>query len=308
MSDPAIHTEFVEAGGLAFEVDMCGDGSTLALCLHGFPEHSFSWRYQLPLLAKLGYTAWAPNLRGYGKSSRPKGMQAYAIENLMEDAGALMDASGCDSFILIGHDWGAIIAWFFAIRKIKPLEKLIICNVPHPVRFAETVEANADQKRKSWYIRFFQIPLLPEFLLRLGRAKRVGDAILNSAHDKSMFPPEVIDVYRNNAAQSGALTAMLNYYRAIARGGGMQRQRDLGIPEIETPTLMIWGEADVALAKETTFGTERHVRDLTLRYLPGVSHWVQQEAPQSVNAIIKAWLTGEPIPTQGPDGRAITER
>lgn len=308
MSEHEIRTEFVEAGGLSFEVDMCGNGKTLALCLHGFPEHSFSWRFQLPLLAKLGYTAWAPNQRGYGRSSKPKGMQAYAIENLMEDAGALMDASGCDSFILLGHDWGAIVAWFFAIRKIRPLEKLIICNVPHPARFAETVASSADQRRKSWYIRFFQIPFLPEFLLGLGHAKRVGDAILSSACNKAMFPPEVIDVYRDNAAQPGALTAMLNYYRAIARGGGMERQLQLGIPEIETPTLMIWGEADVALAKETTFGTEKHVRDLTLRYLPGVSHWVQQEAPQTVNAIIRAWLAGEEIPSAGPDGQAINAR
>lgn len=308
MSEPAIRTEFVEAGGLTFEVDMCGDGKTLALCLHGFPEHSFSWRHQLPMLAKLGYTAWAPNQRGYGRSSRPKGIDAYAIENLMDDVGALMDASGCESFILVGHDWGAIIAWFFAIRKIRPLEKLIICNVPHPARFTETAASDPDQKRKSWYIRFFQIPVLPEFLLGLGRAKRIGKSIHDSALDKTMFPPEVIDVYRDNAAQPGALTAMINYYRAIGRGGGMERQLQLGIPEIETPTLMVWGEDDAFINKQTTFGTDKHVRDLTIRYLPGVSHWVQQEAPRSVNAIIEAWLAGETIPTQGPDGRAINER
>lgn len=304
MSDPVIKTEFVEANGLTFEVDMCGEGQTLVLCLHGFPEHSFSWRFQLPHLAKLGYKVWAPNLRGYGKSSKPKGVAAYAIENLMEDAGTLMDASGCGSVILMGHDWGAVVAWFFAIRKIRPIEKLIICNVPHPVRFAEAIATNKDQRKKSWYIRFFQIPFLPELILRAGHARRIGKAIYDSARDKTMFPPDVIDIYRDNAAQPGALTAMLNYYRAIVRGG-MKRQQALDFPGIETPTLMIWGEDDIALAKETTLGTERHVKDFTIRYLPGVSHWVQQEAPEAVNAIIEAWLTGKPIPETGPDGRAI---
>lgn len=307
MDNPAIETAFVEANGLTFEVDMCGEGETLVLCLHGFPEHSVSWRYQLPHLAKQGYRVWAPNLRGYGKSSKPKGVDAYAIENLMEDAGALMDASGCKSVILIGHDWGAVIAWFFAIRKVRPIEKLVICNVPHPVRFAEVIAQSKDQRGKSWYIRFFQIPALPEFFMRLGRAKVIGKAFTDSTRDRTNFPPEIIDVYRDNAAQPGALTAMINYYRAIVRGG-MQRQEALGFPDIETPTLMIWGEDDIALSKETTLHTDRHVKDFTIRYLPGVSHWVQQEAPEAVNAILDAWLEGRPIPNQGPDGRAINAR
>ena len=136
LRDPRIRTEIIDANRLRFEVDMCGNGYQLALCLHGFPEHSFSWRHQLPMLAELGYLAWAPNLRGYGRSSRPEGMEAYGIENLMTDVADLIDASGCRETVLIAHDWGAVIAWYFAMRRIRPLSKLIILNVPHPAPVA----------------------------------------------------------------------------------------------------------------------------------------------------------------------------
>ena len=306
MTEYPIRTEFVDANGLTFEVDMCGEGDTLALCLHGFPEHSISWRYQIPLLAGLGYKVWAPNQRGYGNSSVPKGKENYAINHLLADIAGLIDASGCQKVLLMGHDWGAVVSWMFAIRQVRPLERLVIMNVPHPARFGPAIESNPEQKKKSWYIRFFQIPWLPEFLMGLGHARQIGKAFTNMARDKANFPPEIIDVYRDNASRKGGLTGMVNWYRANFGGGAMAEEIEAGLPIIETPTLMIWGEADDALTKETTYGTDEHVLDFTLRYLPGVSHWVQQEAPEAVNAIISAWLAGETIPETGPDGRAIT--
>jgi pimeloyl-ACP methyl ester carboxylesterase len=294
--DPRIETRFVDANGMRFEVDTCGAGDRLALCLHGFPEHSFSWRYQLPMLADLGYQAWAPNLRGYGNSSRPEGTAAYSIENLMADVAALIDASGCREVVLLAHDWGAVIAWHFAMRRMRPLARLVICNVPHPGPAQKALSKGFAQLKKSWYIFFFQIPRLPEWLLGRDGARAIGEAFRGSAVDKTRFPDEVLEVYRRNAAQPGALTAMINYYRALVRGGGAKRQREMGYPVIETPTLMVWGEDDVALTKETTYGTEAYVRDLTIRYLPHVSHWVQQEAPEAVNAMIGAFLEGRPVP------------
>lgn len=295
LRDPRIRTEFVEAGGLRFEVDMCGHGDRLALCLHGFPEHSFSWRHQLPMLADLGYLAWAPNLRGYGASSRPHGMEAYAIENLLGDVAALIDASGCRETVLIAHDWGAVIAWYFAMRRIRPLSRLIICNVPHPGPMAQAIRGGLAQLRKSWYVLFFQIPGLPERMLGRNGAEGVAEALRRSS-DPERFPPQVLEVYRRNAARPGALTAMINYYRALVRGGGARRQARAGYPVIDTPTLMIWGEDDVALSKETTYGTDAYVTQLTLRYLPRVSHWVQQEAPEAVNGMMQAFLRGQPVP------------
>jgi epoxide hydrolase 4 len=191
--------------------------------------------------------------------------------------------------LLIGHDWGAALAWLFAIhQKSRPLAGLIIMNVPHPTLFMKSLRT-WKQLWRSWYMFFFQIPWLPEQLLSLNNAWLVGKMIRASAVAKERFPAEVLSVYRRQATQPGALRAMLNYYRALFRDLPWRKYGD-NLPPVEIPTLMIWGEEDVALSKETTHGTEHYVKDLTLRYLPGVSHWVQQEAPEQVNKIITAWL------------------
>jgi pimeloyl-ACP methyl ester carboxylesterase len=155
--------EFIEAGEMRFEVHTCGDpnSSKLALFLHGFPEHAYSWRHQLPLLARMGYKVWAPNQRGYGNTTRPKGMKAYRIEHLVEDVGALIDASGCREITLLGHDWGGAVAWFAAIKKIRPLDRLVVMNIPHPGIFREAMKHNRTQQKRSLYILFFQLPWLP---------------------------------------------------------------------------------------------------------------------------------------------------
>ena len=293
--DDSISTEFVSANGLRFEVDMCGDQSSkkLAICLHGFPEHSVSWRNQLPMLAALGYKAWAPNMRGYGNSSMPPDKKDYAIENLLADVAALIDAAECDETILLAHDWGAVIAWYFAIREVRPLSKLVVCNVPHPAAAAEN--AGWSQLKKSWYILFFQIPGLPEWLISQ-RGPAVGQAIQDSSSRPEMYSSDVLALYSQNAVRSGGLKAMINYYRQLIFGGGAKRQKDLGFPIIQTPTLMCWEEDDLALTKETTYGTDKWVKDFTIRYLPRISHWVQQDAPVEVNAMIKAFILEEPVP------------
>ncbi|MDP9007183.1 MAG: alpha/beta hydrolase [Pseudomonadota bacterium] len=289
----AIHHQTVRAHGIDFNVAMAGSGRRLVLCLHGFPESSFSWRYQMPLLARMGYRVWAPDLRGYGRSSRPQGVQAYALELLEEDVAALIEASGAKEVVLVGHDWGALIAWNYAMFGRLPIARLIIMNVPHP-KLAERGLRTARQLAKSWYIFFFQLPWIPEWALARNGYAAIAHAFRGMAVDKSRFPDEVLRVYQEAAAQPGALTAMINYYRALLRG--LRRSRRRGTPRIEIPTLMIWGEADAALGKELTYGTDRYVGDLTLRYLPNVSHWVQQEAPEVVNDMIEAWLLGKNVP------------
>jgi pimeloyl-ACP methyl ester carboxylesterase len=294
MSDEAaIETITVAANGLQFEVDTCGTGDRLALCLHGFPEAAYSWRHQLPMLAALGYRVWAPNQRGYGRTTRPTRIDDYRMLHLVADVAALIDVADARSVTLIGHDWGAAVAWIFATDRVRSLERLIIMNVPHPAIFAESLRTSG-QALRSWYMLFFQLPGLPEFVLGLNRAAAIGRAFRSSAASPSRFPPAVLDVYRRNALEPGALTAMLNWYRALARDARRHALR--AYPVIDVPTLLIWGEADVALAKATTFGTERYVRDLTLRYLPGISHWVQQDAPETVNAMLAAFLRGEIVP------------
>jgi pimeloyl-ACP methyl ester carboxylesterase len=292
----AIRTVFVQANGLSFEVDQCGSGDKFALLLHGFPESKFSWRYQMPLLADLGYTVWAPNMRGYGKSSKPGAVGDYHIDHLIADAAALIDAAKGKETLLMAHDWGAVVAWMFAIRKMRPLSRLVIMNVPHPACMVRELRTWA-QLKKSWYVFFFQLPWLPERMLAARGAQAIGRAFSEMAIDKNRFPVAVTDEFRRNALEPGALTAMVNYYRAAVRAGSKVMNPAPGT--VDVPTLMIWGEEDAALGKATTVGTEQYVKDLTLRTLPGVSHWVQQEAPEKVNAMIEAWLKGDPVPLEG---------
>lgn len=293
----AIETQFIDTGAVRFEVDTAGDPNSdrLALLLHGFPESSYSWRYQLPLLAKLGYKVWAPNQRGYGKTTRYLRISDYRLELLVDDVARLIDASGCKSVTLIAHDWGGIVAWHAALSGVRPLERLIVMNLPHPTRMRQGLRTWA-QLRRSWYVFFFQIPWLPETLLALDGARAVGEAIRGMAVDRSRFPDDVLAVHKGKAAQPGAARAMINWYRAALRTGSRFQRLAESPPILEVPTLMIWGEQDSALGKELTYGTDKLVKDFTLRYLPGVSHWVQQEAPEAVNAMIEAWLTGKPVP------------
>jgi len=300
MDANAITHRTVHANGLDFHVAVAGSGEKLALCLHGFPESCFSWRHQMPLLAQLGYLVWAPDLRGYGGSSRPFGVAAYSLHNLTADVAALIEASGATQTVLIGHDWGALIAWEYAMFGRVPIAQLIIMNVPHPA-LAEKGLRTLRQLAKSWYIFFFQLPVIPEWSLARNDYAAIAQAFRGMAVDKSRFPREVLRVYQDSAAQPGALTAMVNYYRALLRGLRANRRR--GTPQIKVPTLMLWGEADAALGKELTYGTDRYVSDLTLRYLPNVSHWVQQEAPETVNQMLQAWLSGKSVP-QAPPGAA----
>ncbi|HVN36835.1 MAG TPA: alpha/beta fold hydrolase [Myxococcota bacterium] len=284
----------IAANGLRFHVAEAGAGDRLALCLHGFPECWYSWRHQMPLLAKLGHRVWAPDLRGYGESDRPSSIADYAIETLMDDVGGLIDASGAREVTLLCHDWGGIIGWCFAMRKVRPLARLVCMNIPH---LGAGLEASRLRQRlRSWYILFFQLPWLPEKLLVGGGARRIGRMFRDSAKRPEAFDDADVEVYRENALRPGAATAMIHYYRALLRGGGFRRQIAQGFPTIETPTLLLWGTEDVALGTELVAPTGRFVRDLTVRFLPGIGHWVQQEAPETVNAMLEAWLLGRPVP------------
>jgi len=288
-----MQTRTVEANGFRFAVDEAGEGDHLALCLHGFPESRFSWRYQLPLLAEMGYRAWAPDLRGYGETEpKPKAIADYLIDRLMEDVAALIDASGARKVTLIGHDWGAGLAWAFAANAVRPLERLVIMNVPHPAVMNEHLRrGNWAQLRRSWYMFFFQLPGIPEAAMTANDARAIRQAFHGMAVDKTHFTPDVLDRYAKDAQRPGAMKGMINWYRAALRLGGKLRGP---WPVIEPPTLIVWGEEDAALGVELLDGTDAYVRDLTIERLPGVSHWVQQEAPDKVNTILREWLPSLP--------------
>ncbi|WP_409413841.1 alpha/beta fold hydrolase [Altererythrobacter sp. MF3-039] len=281
-----ISVDWVEANGMRFEVAQAGEGNRLALCLHGFPELNYSWRHQMPILAEMGYRVWAPNLRGYGASGRPEGTEAYRMNTLVQDIAGLIDASGAKEVTLIAHDWGALIAWHFAINQIRPLKHLVILNVPHP-KCAQRELRKWRQLRKSWYIFFFQIPGLPEKLLARDNAQPIVEAFRGSAINKSLFTDDVLEPFRKSAQRPGAITAMLNYYRALVR---RPDARDIGDGMVHVPTLVLWGEQDIAIDIHVLDGMEEYVPDLTVKRFPDASHWVQQDVPDKVNTKLKGWL------------------
>lgn len=278
-----IESTTIKANGLTFAIDTAGAGEVTALLLHGFPECRASWTKQLGYMGQLGWRGVAPDLRGYGGTTRPHDKAAYALDRLTDDIAALFTALGGRRKVLIGHDWGGILAWQTALRGKVHLDGLVILNAPHPAIFAKVLRKSWVQKRRSWYVALFQIPGLPEWLM----TRNGGAAIPKMFRDHgSAIEPALVETLRRNALQPGAATAMLNYYRANVTGLGGDDWTD---QTLHVPTLMIWGEKDVALDIALTQGNEAYVEDFTLRLLPGATHWVQQDAPEEVNRLIAAW-------------------
>ncbi len=261
-----------------------GEGN-LMLMLHGFPEFWYSWRHQITAFSN-NYRVVAPDLRGYNYSDKLQSIELYNISELVKDIAGIITNLGYEKCILVGHDWGGAIAWYFADQYPEMVERLIVLNIPHPAKFMEGLRT-PQQLKKSWYIFFFQLPYLPELLFRWNNYKAIGSAFINMAIDKSAFTDEDIQAYKKAAAKPEALTAMINYYRCFFRQS-LTSQKSW--KKLDIPTLMIWGENDTALGKELTYGTDNYVSNLTIKYIPNCSHWVQQEQPELVNEYIADFL------------------
>ena len=257
------------------------------LLLHGFPEFWYSWRHQIPEFAR-DYKVVALDLRGYNDSDRPQSRSAYNMDELVKDVKGAIASLGYDRCILVGHDWGGAIAWQFVYRYPAQVDRLVILNLPHPAKFAQGLRTWR-QLTRSWYILFFQLPILPELLLQGNLHRAMENTFRGMAIDKSAFSDADIEAYTTALAKPGALTAALNYYRNLLPL--FLSPTDWPIL-FQTRTLMIWGENDVALGKELSKGTEDYVQDFQIRYIPNCSHWVQQEQPQLVNQYIREFLAG----------------
>jgi pimeloyl-ACP methyl ester carboxylesterase len=276
--------EYIASNSIKLHYVTQGEGP-LMLMLHGFPEFWYSWRHQIPEFAK-DYKVVALDLRGYNESDKPQQQSAYVMSEFVKDIEGVIKGLGYDRCILVGHDWGGMIAWYFAYAHPEMVERLIVLNIPHPAKFAEGLRT-PQQLLRSSYIFFFQLPVLPELVIQSSDYQAIESALKGMAVDKSAITPADIEAYKNAASRRGALTAMLNYYRNLLSN---RPQRDWSI--LQVPTLMIWGEKDTALGKELTYGTQEYVRDFQLRYIPNASHWVQQEQPALVNEHIREFLAG----------------
>ncbi|NJL78920.1 MAG: alpha/beta hydrolase [Richelia sp. RM2_1_2] len=257
----------------------------LMLMLHGFPEFWYSWRHQIPEFAA-NFKVVAPDLRGYNDSEKPASQSAYVMNELVRDVEGIIRGLGYEKCVLVAHDWGGAIAWNFAYDYPEMVERLVIMNCPHLAKFSEGLRT-PQQLLRSWYMFFFQLPLIPELFLQAQDYQFIENAFKGMAINKSAFSKEDIDAYKDAAAKRGALRAMINYYRNILSSAMFNRNWSI----LEVPTLMVWGEEDTALGKELTYGTETYVKDFQIKYIPNCSHWVQQEQPQLVNQYMREFLS-----------------
>ena len=272
----------------------------LVLLLHGFPDFSYGWRYQLPALAAAGFRAVAPDLRGYNRSSKPPGTSAYDLPLLAADVGALVPALGEErAAAVVGHDWGGVIAWHVAERAPERLARLVILNAPHPAAFARELRTPG-QLARSLYVLFFQLPGVPELVLRAGGSYApLLDAMRRMVRRPDALTAADLDRHRAALAQPRALTSALNYYRAFGRrvarqglGRGLERREAGTVPQVAAPTLVLWGDQDPALSPRLTEGLDRWVPRLRVRHFPEAGHWVHLDAHEAVNREIVDWLRG----------------
>lgn len=280
---------FVHANGLRFHCVTAGEGPLVVL-LHGFPEFWYSWRQQIPALARAGFTVVAPDLRGYNESDKPEGVEAYRMGMIVEDVAGLIRAFGHERAGIVGHDWGGAVAYAFAMLHPEMTDRLAVLNCPHPDAFSRALrEGSLEQLRKSWYMFFFQLPGAPEELLSANNFRLLKQFAY--AHSlKGTFTAASLKAYVEAMAKPGALTGAINWYRAMFRRG-LPPAREY--PKISAPTLVIWGTRDHFLGNDLTRGMRRYFSGpFKIAYLPGVSHWVQQEAPARVNSLLLSFFKG----------------
>ena len=305
----AIEHRVVETNGIRLHCAVDGAGP-LVLFLHGFPECWYSWRHQLPALAP-HFRVVAPDMRGYNESDKPAGVKAYAMSELVADVAGLIEAEGRRDAVIVAHDWGGGVAWNFAMERPEMTKKLVVMNCPHVAIFEQHLRNDPQQLAKSWYMFFFQIPWLPETLLGMNRAWPIGNAVRQSTIQRGAITDDDLRVLREAASRPGALRSAINYYRAAFRSesalaglppvvrrflygdrpAAPPRQRLEDWPTITAPTMLIWGEQDVALRKELTYGMDPLFRTPPrIEYVPDAGHFVQQEKPELVNGLLLDFL------------------
>ena len=293
---PQFKSEFAEVNNIRLHYIKAGpEDGKLILFLHGFPQFWYMWRDQLLDLSN-DYLAVAPDMRGYNLSSKPKEIEQYQPHHIVEDLRALVEEHfGRKKFILVGHDWGGVVAFPFANMHPDLVEKLIIINAPHPNIFGRLISKNKDQQTSSQYVLFFRTQNAEVYLSNNDYQNLYG-VVFNSKMD---YDEEDRQMYKEAWSQPGALTGGLNYYRA----GGLKppsqgediseltnEQLETNPVMINVPTLVIWGEKDTALTIHNLEGLDEFIPDLIIKRIPEGSHWVINEQPEKVNSLIRDFL------------------
>lgn len=254
----------------------------LVILLHGFPEFWYGWKAQIEPLAAAGYRVYVPDQRGYNLSDKPDGLAAYSIDALAADVVGLIDEAGRQKAVIVGHDWGAAVAWWVAATYPNRVERLVVLNVPHPAVMKRFASRDPGQMLRSWYIVFFQLPGLPERLSRLGNWSFLIRTLRSSSR-RGTFSGQDFDQYRQAWSQPGAFRSMVNWYRAA-----LQRPPTRGLPiRITVPTLLIWGARDRFLKREMAQPSIDLCDNGRVVFFENATHWVQHEEGDRVVELIK---------------------
>lgn len=285
MPDPVVSHRHVALGSLRLHLAEAGPGDgPPTILLHGFPEFWFGWRHQIGPLAESGLRLLIPDQRGYGLSDRPKGIAAYHLDRLARDVIALADACGVTRFRLVGHDWGGLVAFWTASFFPERVERLAVLNAFHPGVFGPYLRRHPGQVLRSAYAGAFQLPLLPERLLTARNGHLLRELMRRSS-DSGTFGEADLDAYAREWLRPGAVTAMLGWYRALAR-----LPRDRHPPRVAAPTLILWGERDQALQPGLATASLALCERGRLQRFPEATHWVQHDLPEAVNAALIDFL------------------
>jgi pimeloyl-ACP methyl ester carboxylesterase len=274
-----LEQSYIATNGIRLHVVQAGPKSGVpVIMLHGFPETWRCWIRQLPAFIDAGFRVIVPDQRGYNLSDKPQGIRKYRVDELVKDIHGLIDALEYEKVNLVGHDWGAIVSWNVAHRHADRLQRLGILNAPHPRVTRRFLLRDLDQIRRSWYVMFFQLPWLPEAWMRAGNWRGAVRTLRGSGLVHT-FTNEDIEKYKEAWSQPGAMTAMINWYRAAVQDP-FQGPAEM---RIRVPTLLMWGMKDFALTHRMARPSLDHVDEGKLIFFPEATHWVQRDAAEEVN-------------------------
>jgi len=274
-----------ESGVRLHVIDRGSQEGPVVVLLHGFPEFWWGWRSQINPLVDAGYRVLVPDQRGYNLSDKPKGLDPYRLDCLTQDVVHLVESTGRNKAVLIGHDWGGVVAWATAVLHPQLVDRLVVLNAPYPRLAIKDIARRPFQLIRSTYIYFFQLPKLPEWILSRHNGRVLADSLCRSSR-LGTFSDEDLDRYREAWSQPGAITSMVNWYRALAR-------RPFRIPKsptIHPPTLILWGVNDAALGMHLAEASLRLCEDGQLIFHTDATHWIQHEEPDWINQHILQFL------------------
>jgi epoxide hydrolase 4 len=272
--------------GVDLHLVEAGEGEPVVL-LHGFPEFWYSWRAQIPALAAAGHHVLAPDLRGYNLSSRPSGISNYSIDALGDDVIALIEQLDT-SVALVGHDWGGVIAWRIASRRPELLRRLVVINIPHPRALRRALRSPLQWVRFG-YLLFFQLPILPELLLRAGNYRLLRTTLRRLIRNERALSPAAMEHYLAAWSRPGALRAMLDYYRALLRRTPRQ-QAKRAAPDGAVPTLLVWGAGEPVFRGRAFRWSAELAPEVRLVRVENAGHFAHQDQPERVNELLIDFL------------------